>query len=350
MLDLFFREKDQRQDLKSFIGGLAFVAVFFGVLPFFASSYLLTMMITSLHFVYLAQSWNLIFGYCGQLALGNGVFYGIAGYVSTKLFLSGHLTPYVGGLIGALTSVAIAIPLGAILFRSKLKGLYLALVTFASMEILKAVFNNWKFFGSSVGIYLPFRSDPGNFLFMSRLPYYFIAFFMVLGMIVLTYWIERSKIGLRAIAVRENEEAAEASGISCFETKMRMFILSAFFTGLAGTFYAQFMLYIVPEIMFGFSNVVLLPMLGVIVGGRGTVLGPIVGTLVFYLLGEVLRSIPFLKGPEVSAMTMMIYGVVLAVISLRYYSGLMGLIYYLKDRYLKTKVASSEQGNDVATR
>lgn len=317
------------------MGGLILVALVLCLLPFFASSYLLTIMITSLHFVYLAQSWNLIFGYTGQLALGHGIFYGIAGYFSTKFFLSANVTPYFGGFMGALVGALFAIPLGAILFRSKLKGLYLALVTFAAMEIFKALFNNWKFIGGSVGIYLPFKSNPQQFLFMSRLPYYFIALFMVLSMIFLTLWIQRSKLGHRAIAVRENEEAAEASGINCFSTKMKMFVLSAFFTGLAGTFYAQFMLYIVPEIMFGFPNVVLLPMLGVIVGGRGTVLGPIVGTLLFSILGEILRSVPFLKGPAVSAATMMLYGIVLTVVSLRYYSGLIGLLVHLKNRYLK---------------
>jgi branched-chain amino acid transport system permease protein len=289
------------------------------------------MMITALHFVYLAQSWNLIFGYTGQLALGHGVFYGIAGYFSTKLFLDGQVTPYVGGFIGALAAALFAIPLGAILFRSKLKGLYLALVTFAAMEIMKALFNNWKFVGGSVGIYLPFESAPEHFLFMSRLPYYFIAFSMVLVMILLTLGLQRSKLGHRAIAVRENEEAAEASGINCFDIKMKMFVFSAFFTGLAGTFYAQFMLYIVPEIMFGFPNVVLLPMLGVIVGGRGTVFGPIIGTLVFSILGEVLRQIPFLQGPRVSAATMMFYGVVLTIVSVRYYGGLMGFVEYWRD-------------------
>ncbi len=323
------------QHPKASLGGLILSALVLCLLPFFASSYFLTIMITSLHFVYLAQSWNLIFGYTGQLALGHGVFYGIAGYVSTKLFLSANVTPYLGGFLGGLVGALFAIPLGAILFRSKLKGLYLALVTFAAMEIFKALFNNWKFIGGSVGIYLPFKSAPQQFLFMSRLPYYFIALLMVLGLILLTLLIQRSKLGHQAIAVRENEEAAEASGINCFRIKMKMFVLSAFFTGLAGTFYAQFMLYIVPEIMFGFPNVVLLPMLGVIVGGRGTVLGPIVGTLVFSILGEVLRGIPFLKGPAVSAATMMLYGIVLTVVSLRYYSGLMGLIVYLKNRYLK---------------
>lgn len=306
---------------------LAFVLM---VLPFSASSYLLTLMITSLHVVYLAQSWNLIFGYCGQLALGHGLFYGITGYFSTKLLQDAGVTPYLGGFLGALVSALIALPLGALLFRSKLKGLYLGLVTLAAMEILKAIFNNWTYVASSAGIYLPFKDAPRQFMFMNRLPYYYIALLMVVVMILVTRLIERSKLGHRAIAVRENEEAAEASGINCFRVKLSMFVLSAFFTGLAGTFYAQFMLYIVPEIMFGFSNTVLLPMLGVIVGGRGTVFGPIVGGFAFSILGEILRRIPFIHGPQVSAATMMVYGIVLTIISIRYYGGLMGLITHWK--------------------
>lgn len=323
------------EDKKVALGIVILLALMLGFIPFFVSSYLLTMIIIAFHFVYLAQSWNLIFGYTGQLALGHGVFYGIAGYFSTKLFLDAKVTPYLGGFIGAFAAALLAIPLGAILFRAKLRGLYLALVTFAAMEIFKALFNNWKFIGGSVGIYLPFQNAPQHFLFMSRLPYYFIALGMVLCMILLTIYIEGSKLGHRAIAVRENEEAAEASGINCFYIKLKMFVISAFITGLAGAFYAQFMLYIVPEIMFGFSNVVLLPMLGVNVGGRGTVFGPIIGTMVFSILGELLRNVPFFEGPEVSSVTMMLYGVVLTIVSLKYYSGLMGLITYLKSRYGK---------------
>ena len=336
------------QEGKASVGLIMISILLFGLAPFFASSYLLTIMITALHFVYLAQSWNLIFGYAGQLALGNGVFYGIAGYFSTKLLMDAGLTPYLGGLIGAVAGALFAIPLGVILFRTKLKGLYLALVTFASMEIFKAFFNNWKFVGGSVGILLPLKNAPLQFMFMSRLPYYFIALFMVVGMIFITILLERSKLGHRAIAVRENEEAAEASGINCLKIKVIMFVVSAFFSGLAGTFYAQFMLYIVPEIMFGFPNVVLLPMLGVIVGGRGTVFGPIIGTMVFSILGEVLRRVPFLQGPEVSSVTMMLYGVVLTIVSLKYYSGLMGLIAYFGKRYQRKERAGKGWGADVA--
>jgi len=298
----------------------------FLVLPFSGSAYILTLMIISLHYVYLSQSWNLIFGYCGQLALGNGLFYGITGYFSTRLFLDAGVSPYFGALLGGLLSALVALLLGAFLFRGKLKGLYLGLVTLAAMGITEAIFNNWAYVGSSAGIYLPLKNLPRQFMFTNRLPYYFIALFMVLVMIAATWKIEKSKLGHRAIAVRENEEAAEASGIDCFRTKLVMFVLSAFFMGLAGTFYAQFMLYISPEIMFGFSNTVLLPMLGVIVGGRGTVFGPILGSLAFSLLGEFLRRVTFLHGPQISAATMMIYGIVLTIASIRYHGGLMALM------------------------
>jgi len=125
-------------------------------------------------------------------------------------------------------------------------------------------------------------------------------------------------------------------------------VVSAFFVGLAGTFYAQFMLYIVPEIMFGFPNVVLLPMLGVIVGGRGTVFGPILGTMVFSILGELLRRVPFLQGPEVSSTTMMLYGAVLTVVSLKYYGGLMGFVAYVRNRYRKRELDASPWSKNVS--
>lgn len=300
--------------------------------PLSLSDYLLTMLIIAFHYAYLAQCWNLVFGYCGQLALGHSVFYGIAGYVSTKLLMGANVTPYLGGIVGALVAALVAFPLGVILFRSKLKGLSLAIVTIASAEICIALFNNWNYVKGSAGIYLPLKDAPWHFMFMSRLPYYYIALFMVIAMILLTARIERSKLGHRAIAVRENEETAEASGINTFHVKLTFFVISAFLTAFGGTFYAQFMLYIVPDIMFGIPNLVLLPMLGVVVGGRGTILGPVIGSLMFSLLGEVLRGIPFLHGPRVSALTLMFYGLVLAVVSIRYSAGLMGLIDHLRKR------------------
>ena len=317
---------------KASIGGLISLAALMIAGPMFLSDYLLTMLIIAFHYVYLAQSWNLIFGYCGQLALGHSVFYGIAGYFSTKLFMVAHVTPYVGGVLGSLVAALFSLPLGVILFRSKLKGLSLAIVTIASAEIFIAVFNNWEYVGGSAGIYLPLKDAPADFMFISRLPYYYIALFMVVCMVVVTLLIERSKLGNRAIAVRENEETAEASGIDSFRIKLIFFVMTAFLTALGGTFYAQFMLYIVPDIMFGIPNLVLLPMLGVVVGGRGTILGPVIGSLMFSLLGEVLRGIPFLHGPRVSALTLMFYGLVLAVFSIRYPAGLMGLIDHLRKR------------------
>jgi branched-chain amino acid transport system permease protein len=300
--------------------------------PLFLSDYLLTMLIIAFHYAYLAQCWNLIFGYCGQLALGHSVFYGIAGYVSTKLLLDAQVSPYVGGMIGALVAALVALPLGVILFRSRLKGISLAIVTIASAEICIALFNNWNYVKGSAGIYLPLKNAPWHFMFISRLPYYYIALLMVITMIVLTARIEGSKLGHRGIAVRENEETAEASGINSFNVKLTFFVISAFLTAFGGTFYAQFMLYIVPDIMFGIPNLVLLPMLGVVVGGRGTILGPVIGSLMFSLLGEVLRALPFLHGPRVSALTLMIYGLVLAVVSIRYSAGLMGIIGHLRKR------------------
>jgi branched-chain amino acid transport system permease protein len=317
---------------KTSVQGLILLTVLVIAGPVFLSDYLLTMLIIAFHYVYLAQSWNLIFGYCGQLALGHSVFYGIAGYLSTKLLMDAHVTPYVGGVLGGLVSALVAIPLGVILFRSKLKGLSLAIVTIASAEIFIALFNNWDYVGGSAGIYLPLKNAPLDFMFISRLPYYYIALWMVVGMIFLTLLTERSKLGHRAVAVRENEEAAEASGIDSFWIKLTFFIISAFLTALGGTFYAQFMLYIVPDIMFGIPNLVLLPMLGVVVGGRGTIFGPVMGSLMFSILGEVLRGIPFLHGPRVSALTLMCYGLVLTIVSIRYPAGLMGLISHLKWR------------------
>ena len=121
--------------------------------PLSLSDYLLTMLIIAFHYAYLAQCWNLVFGYCGQLALGHSVFYGIAGYVSTKLLMGANVTPYLGGIVGALVAALVAFPLGVILFRSKLKGLSLAIVTIASAEICIALFNNWNYVKGSAGIY-----------------------------------------------------------------------------------------------------------------------------------------------------------------------------------------------------
>jgi branched-chain amino acid transport system permease protein len=313
------------QSRKIVVTVIIFAGIILLILPLYGSDYLFTLAIVAFHFVYLSQSWNLIFGYCGQVALGHGLFYGVSGYFSTMLFLDAGVTPYLGGILGSLIAAVIAALFGMVLFRTKLRGLYFALVTIASAEIGKALACSWRYLGSTRGIILPLSDAPKDFFFMSRVPYFYIALSMCIGMVFLTFLIQKSTLGYRAIAIRENEEAAEASGIDCWSIKLQMFVISAFCTGLAGTFYAQFSLFIDPEVMFGFT-VLLLPMLGVIVGGRGTIFGPVIGSFAFSIFGQILRSIPFLRGPQVAAVTMMVYGLALTIISIRYYGGLMAII------------------------
>jgi branched-chain amino acid transport system permease protein len=284
-------------------------------LPEYASNYVLMASITALNLSYLSQCWNLVGGYAGQLSLGHSIFYGIGAYTSTMLLMKHGVTPWVGMLAGGAFAALAALFIGGVVFRYRIRGIYFALVTIAFSEIVRGVANNLDYINSSVGFLLPLRNDPANFFFLDRRMYYYIALALVALAAGITYVIERTAMGYYLVAIRENEEAALASGVNAYRVKTTIFCISAFLTAIGGTFYAQLMLYISPDLMFGLGNTNNM-LLGTMIGGTGTLFGPILGSTIFALIGEILRSISFGQGSQAVTVTSAIYGTMLIVVAL----------------------------------
>jgi branched-chain amino acid transport system permease protein len=292
--------------------------------PLFARQQLVVAGILILFNCYLAQCWNLAAGYAGQFSLGHTVFLATGAYASTVLFHDYGVSPWIGMWIGAAIAAALGAALSAVAFWYRVRGVFFAVITLSSVEVFRGLFSGWEFLGGTSGIFLISADDPANMNFLSRVPYYEI----ILGMVVLaglgTLWLERSRFGQYLMALREDEDAAEASGVPTFRCKVTIIALSAAATALAGTFYAQFLLFIVPETLFTFDHVLNM-MLGTIVGGSGTVLGPIVGSVAFGLFGDVLRALPYVSSREAASLVRVGYGLVLVILVLRMPRGIAGL-------------------------
>jgi len=292
--------------------------------PLVATSHVLTAAIVALHMAYMALAWNIAAGYAGQFSLGHSVFYGIGAYTSTMLFLKLGLTPWLGMLAGAALAALAGTLLALVAFRYKVRGIFFALVTLGAMEVARGLADNWEYIKGPVGILLTMKQDPANFFFLQRTPYYYVALVMVVALVLITRAVARSRLGQYFLAVREDEAAAEASGVDTYRVKIVAIALSAALTACAGTFYAQFYLYISPDTVMVFEPQLAM-MLGTMVGGAGTVLGPVLGSLLFSGIGEALRNLPFENTRQIVTASKMLYAVLLIVIVTYLPGGLVSL-------------------------
>lgn len=301
------------------------VLVAAAALPLVAGQHLLTAMIVALHAAFMALAWNVAAGYAGQFSLGHSLFYGIGAYASTVLYLRLGLTPWAGMFAGAALAGVVGILLALGVYRYNVHGIFFALVTLGAAEVAKGLADNWDFIKGPVGILLTMQHAPGDFFFLRREPYYFVALAMLVAMILVSLLLERSPLGQYFLAVREDEQAAEASGVNTYRYKTIAIGLSAALTAFAGSFYAQFYLYISPETVFIFEPQLTM-MLGTMVGGAGTAFGPVIGAMLFSGLGEALRNLPFFESTRrVVIGSKMVYAVLLIVVLIYLPGGLITL-------------------------
>jgi branched-chain amino acid transport system permease protein len=301
------------------------VLVAAAALPLVAGQHLLTAMIVALHAAFMALAWNVAAGYAGQFSLGHSLFYGIGAYASTVLYLRLGLTPWAGMFAGAALAGVVGILLALGVYRYNVHGIFFALVTLGAAEVAKGLADNWDFIKGPVGILLTMQHAPGDFFFLRREPYYFVALTMLVAMILVSLLLERSPLGQYFLAVREDEQAAEASGVNTYRYKTIAIGLSAALTAFAGSFYAQFYLYISPDTVFIFEPQLTM-MLGTMVGGAGTAFGPVIGAMLFSGLGEGLRNLPFFESTRrVVIGSKMVYAVLLIVVLIYLPGGLITL-------------------------
>ena len=279
-------------------------------------------MILTFIFAMCGVAWNIMGGYAGMFSFGQVAFFGIGAYTSSFLLLTFHVSPWIGlvagGMISALMAAAIGYPC------SNLRGHYFAIASIAFAEIVRIVFNNWKMVGAAEGLTIPMLKESlANFMFhSSKLPYYYIILAFLLLALAVCYLVSTSKMGYYFRAIKESHEVAQVLGVNVVRYRLYAIMISAFLTSMAGTFYAQYILYIDPE------SVMILPIsvqivLVAMLGGANTVLGPVVGAAILIPLSEYSRAWLGYKGTGVD---MIIYGVLITIISMYRPNGVWGAI------------------------
>jgi branched-chain amino acid transport system permease protein len=250
-------------------------------------------------FVVLASAWNIIGGLTGYAAFGNVAFFGLGAYTTALLVKKAHLPFLVSLLASPLVPALAAVLVGLVLLR--LRGHYFAIATLGVSVVVGEVINNLEFMGGSTGIFLPIIRD-ANLLF-------FYLMVGTAGLAVATTWlIKRSRFGYGLIAIRENEEAAAVIGVNTTAYKVMAFTLAAALSGLAGGVFAQWNVFINPETVFPISfNVEMILM--VVLGGAGTIFGPVLGAVILELLIENFAG----QQAGVAALSQMALGLLLAI-------------------------------------
>ena len=283
--------------------------------------YVQNIMVLTLMYAALSQSWNILGGYCGQISLGHALYFGLGAYTTVLLFTKLGVAPWFGMIAGGLISAAIALALGYPTFR--LGGHYFVIATIVIAEIGLLLFHNWDFAGAALGIDIPVRGDSwAKFQFArSKLPYFYFALAFCVVAWLITWWLEDSKWGYWWRAVKDNPDAAQSLGVVVFNSKMGAAAVSAFLTAVGGAFYAMFVSYIDPEsvMSFQFSLLMALP---AVLGGIGTLWGPVLGAAILIPLTEVTRS--FIGGSG-RGVDLILYGALIVAISLARPEGLVGM-------------------------
>jgi branched-chain amino acid transport system permease protein len=290
--------------------------------------YPLEILISILFFAYLGLAWNILGGYAGQFSFGHAAFFGIGAYTSTLLLLRAGVSPWLGMLAGGVLAAGFGLFEGYLSFRYGLRGPYFSLVTLAFAEMLRVVSVNWKAVGASLGLVVPTgQAAPALFVFAGKLPYYYVILALTGIAVVITRVVAATRLGYALVAVRENEDAAEAAGVNALGGKLAAMALSAFLTALGGTFYAQYFAYIDPTITFG-PAISIQGLLPAIVGGAGTVLGPLLGAFVLTPISELTRAV--LRGR--AGADIMLYGLILVLVISFLPQGLMGWLRGMRAR------------------
>ena len=292
---------------------LAFLLLILLILPLFLEKYTLGIFIMIFYYAYLGQSWNILTGYTGHISLGHALYIGIGAYTSTYLAITFGLTPWIGMIAGGLIAVAVALFKGFLGFRFGLRGVYFVILTISFAEITRLIVSHIEALGSFSGIFLDFNPSFWNFQFRGNKPYYYISLGMMLASVGVVRVLELSRIGRLMVAIREDEEAAQAVGVNSFKYSMIALSISAFMTALAGTFYANYIFYLHPNSVFGMGLSIEL-ILRPIIGGMGTALGPIVGSFILTPLSEMSRAY-FSKG-GMEGLHLVLYGVLAIVVVL----------------------------------
>lgn len=285
------------------------------------SDFLLHFVIMALYFALLGQAWNLLGGYGGQRSFGHAAFFGSGAYAAAILQLDLGVNPWVCLVLAAGAGALAGVFVGALSFRYGLRGSYFALVTLAFAEVFRIVADSVPFTGAGVGLQIPLQQAAANFQFADKLGFYWVILALTALATAAAWWLENSCFGADLVAIRENEDAARALGIKVERTKLAAITLSAALSGLAGSFYVQYFLYLDPRLAYG-VEISVAALLVPLIGGVGTVFGPLLGAFALRLLNELSGT---LTGGA-PGLNLVLYGALLILILAFLPDGLVSLL------------------------
>ena len=296
------------------------------VFPQMVGAYYVKIATLALIFAYICASWNIIGGYGGQMSLGHAMFFGIGSY-SVALFSVYQIGPAILAVVaGAAVALVLSAFIAAICFRYGLRGIYFAVGTLLVAEIVRIAVVNTAWLGRSEGFSMAASSSVWDLRFGSLTPIYYIALALVCAIVIGTRHLERSRLGLALITLREQEDSAQALGVDINRAKRRAFVISAVLTALGGSLYAVLVRYVSPSYDLALP-LSLIMVMGTVLGGRGTVFGPILGGILMQFIQEGLNFASSIFGStHIAVGSQVIYGLILVVAILAFPFGIVGTI------------------------
>jgi branched-chain amino acid transport system permease protein len=282
------------------------------VAPYFIDKYALSVLILILYFAYVGQAWNIMMGFAGELSLGHALYAGLGGYVAAALFTHYGLGPWAGVFAAAAAAALAGAIVGYLGFRFSLAGVYFALLTIAFGEFTRIAFDHLDWFGGSAGLFLKVDVAPNPFdLRGGPVLFYYVILALAAAAFVLSRLLLESRLGRYWLAIREDAEAAQAVGVPVLRYKLMAVMISAALTSLAGVWNAFYYNNLFPETAFGIGRSIEIT-LAPIIGGLGTLFGPIVGAVVLTEMGEAFTSLGDTLG--IPGIKQIFYGLALLII------------------------------------
>jgi branched-chain amino acid transport system permease protein len=319
---------------------LGLLTVVLLVLPLVVTSrFAIDIFIRVLLFAFIGVAWNLIGGYAKQLSLGHAAYFGLGAYTSTILQIDVGISPWIGMLAGGVVAMLASLPIGALCFR--LRGPYFAIATIATAQVFMLLFLKFRDFAwGAEGTTIPnLGNAPLMMQFEAKAAYYYIALGLLAIGLAITYRIERSWMGYYLVAIGEDEDAAEAIGVNAMRIKRDIYMISAFLTALAGTFYVQYIYFIDPQTAFNF-NISVEAALVSIVGGVGTLWGPVLGTVLLEATSALLQS---WLGSSIGGVQLTVYSLILIAVILWRPTGLLSVLAEVYARFVRTGSAQTKK-------
>jgi branched-chain amino acid transport system permease protein len=310
------------------------------VLPLLVTNRFATdIFIRILLFAFIGVAWNLMGGYAKQLSLGHAAYFGLGAYTSTILEIRFGISPWLGMVAGGVVAMLASLPIGWLCFR--LRGPYFAIATIATAQVLMLLFLKFRDFAwGAEGTTIPnFGDAPLMMQFDDKSSYYYVALGLLALGLIITYRIEHSWMGYYLVAIGEDEDAAEAVGVNAPRIKRDIYMISAFLTALAGTFYVQYIYFIDPATAFSF-NISVEAALVSIVGGIGTLWGPVVGTVLLETTSALLQS---WLGSSAGGVQLAVYSLILIAVILWRPSGLLGVFSDVYRRMTRARPPRAEE-------